>query len=368
MVMALKAGFIGYQFMGEAHANALARLKMFFPEAPEVEREVIVGRNESALETAADRFGFRRTETDWEAALDGIDVLYNLTPNHMHAEPSIAALERDIHVLCEKPLATNLETAQVMAEAAEASDGIAGCGFNYRFVPALRHAKNLIDDGEIGEITHFRARYLQDWLVDPDAPWTWHNSDELAGSGPLGDLGSHSIDLAHYLVGDIDAVSGQLKTFVDERTPVDSDEPRPVTVDDAFTAEVAFENGAIGTFEASRFATGHKNDQTIEIHGTKGSIRFELERLNELQVLREGNRGYETIMITDDEDPYIKHWFQLAGLVLGWEHSVVHENFEFLTTIEDGTDFHPDFQDGLAVQRVMNAVKRSDEDREWISL
>jgi predicted dehydrogenase len=366
--MALNAAFIGYQFMGEAHANALARLEMFFPEAPAVEREVIVGRNEEALEEAADRFDFSRTETEWEEALDGIDVLYNLTPNHLHAEPSIAALERDIHVLCEKPLANDLETAERMVDAARGSDALAGCGFNYRFVPALRHAKDLIDAGEIGEINHFRARYLQDWLVDPDAPWTWHNSEELAGSGPLGDLGSHSIDLAHYLVGDVASVSGNLRTFVDERTPVGESEPRSVTVDDAFTAEAQFENGAIGTFEASRFATGHKNDQTIEIHGTEGSIRFELERLNELQVLREGNRGYETIMITDDDDPYIDHWFQLAGLVLGWEHSVVHENFEFLTAIDEGGAFAPSFDDGLAVQRVMDAVKRSDERREWVSL
>jgi len=366
--MALKAAFVGYQFMGEAHANALDRLEMFFPEAPEVEREVVVGRDEEALREAADRFDFARTATDWEAVLEEVDVLYNLTPNHLHAEPSIAALEQDVHVLCEKPLSTDLESAKRMAEAARASDAVAGCGFNYRFVPAIRYAKNLIEAGEIGEVTHFRGRYLQDWLLDPDAPWDWHVSEDLAGSGPLGDIGSHSIDLAHYLVGEIDAVSGQLRRFVEERTPEGEDDPRPVTVEDAVTAELDFANGAVGTVEATRFAPGHKNDQTIEIHGREGSIKFELERLNELQVLREGNRGYETILVTDDDDPYIEHWFQLSGLVLGWEHSVVHENYEFLTAIDEGEAFAPSFQDGLAVQRVTDAIQESDERREWVEL
>jgi predicted dehydrogenase len=364
--MALKAAFVGYEFMGEAHANALDRLEMFFPDAPEVEREVVVGRDEDALAAAADRFEFTRTATDWAAVLDDVDVLYNLTPNHLHAEISIAALERDVHVLCEKPLSTDLESAREMAAAARESDALAGVGFNYRFVPAIRYAKNLIEAGEIGEVTQFRGRYLQDWLLDPDAPWDWHVSEELAGSGPLGDIGSHSIDLAHYLVGDIDAVSGQLERFVEERVPEGAEEPRPVTVEDAVTAELSFANGAVGTVEATRFAPGHKNDQTIEIHGRKGSIKFELERLNELQVLREGNRGYETILVTDDDDPYIEHWFQLSGLVLGWEHSVVHENYELLTAIEEGREFAPSFEDGLAVQRVTDAIRRSDERREWV--
>lgn len=366
--MALKAAFVGYQFMGEAHANALDRLEMFFPDAPAVEREVVVGRDEESLQEAADRFAFARTATDWEAVLDDVDVLYNLTPNHLHAEPSIAALRRDVHVLCEKPLSTDLESAERMAEAARESDAVAGVGFNYRFVPAIRYAKNLIDAGEIGEVTHFRGRYLQDWLLDPEAPWDWHVSEETAGSGPLGDIGSHTIDLAHYLVGEIDAVSGQLERFVEERVPEGAEEPRPVTVEDAVTAELDFANGAVGTVEATRFAPGHKNDQTIEIHGRQGSIRFELERLNELQVTSEGNRGYETILVTDDDDPYIDHWFQLSGLVLGWEHSVVHENYEFLTAIEEGRTFAPSFEDGLAVQRVTDAIRKSDERREWVAV
>jgi len=366
--MALKAAFGCYQFVGEAHANALDGVEMFFPDAPAVEGEVVVGRDEESLREAADRFAFARTATDWEAVLDDVDVLYNLTPNHLHAEPSIAALRRDVHVLCEKPLSTDLESAERMAEAARESDAVAGVGFNYRFVPAIRYAKNLIDAGEIGEVTHFRGRYLQDWLLDPEAPWDWHVSEEAAGSGPLGDIGSHTIDLAHYLVGEIDAVSGQLERFVEERVPEGAEEPRPVTVEDAVTAELDFVNGAVGTVEATRFAPGHKNDQTIEIHGRQGSIRFELERLNELQVTSEGNRGYETILVTDDDDPYIDHWFQLSGLVLGWEHSVVHENYEFLTAIEEGRAFAPSFEDGLAVQQVTDAIRKSDERREWVAV
>jgi predicted dehydrogenase len=219
----LSIGMLGYRFMGRAHSNALARLPMFFPDAPEVEREVLIGQNEDALEDAVDRLGFERYSTDWESAVDEVDVFYNLGPNNLHADPSIAALEAGASVLCEKPLAHTLEDAERMRDAAAEADGVAGVAFNYRFVPAIRYAKNLIDAGELGEIHHVRGRYLQDWLVDPDAPWSWRNAAEVAGSGALGDLGAHTIDLFHFLVGDADGagaierVSGQLRTFVDER-------------------------------------------------------------------------------------------------------------------------------------------------------
>jgi predicted dehydrogenase len=372
----LQVGVLGYRFMGRAHANAMARLPMFFPDAPEVVRHTLIGRDEAALSAAADRLGFAATATDWRAAIDDVDVLYNLGPNHVHAGPSIAALEADVPVLCEKPLAPTLAEAERMREAAADSHALAGCAFNYRFVPAVRYMKRLIDDGAIGAIRHVDGRYLQDWLVDPEAPWSWRNSAELAGSGALGDLGAHTIDLARFLVGDADGggeierVSGQLRTFVDERPvadPAPDDPPtRPVTVDDAYTAQVDFAAGATGTFEASRVADGHKNDHAIRIHGTDGSVAFALERLNELEVKTDG-RGYETVLVTDESDPYVDHWWP-PGHVIGWEHTFVHENYEFLSAVADGGEFHPSFDDAYEVQRVLDAVERSDETAEWVGL
>ncbi|QSG09506.1 putative dehydrogenase [Halapricum desulfuricans] len=333
---------------------------MFFPDAPTIERGVLIGRDESALSEAADRLGFERTTTDWRDAIDEVDVFYNLGPNHLHAEPSIAALEAGAAVLCEKPLAADDATAERMARAAADAAVPTATAFNYRYVPAIRYAKRLIDAGELGEIRHFRGRYLQDWLVDPDAPWSWRLDADLAGSGALGDLGAHTVDLARYLVGDIAEVSGQLRTFVDERPTPDGEDSSEVTVDDAYSAQAAFENGAVGTLEASRFATGHKNDHAIAIHGSKGSLRFGLERLNELEVNLEGDRGYQRVLVTDEDDPYGERWWP-PGHVLGWEHTFVHENYEFLTAVADGGEYRPNFADGATVQRVLAAIEESDE-------
>jgi predicted dehydrogenase len=293
--MTLDVGMLGYRFMGEAHSNALARLPMFFPDAPDVRRHTLVGRDEAALAEAADRLGFERVETEWAAALEAVDVLYNLGPNSLHEAPSVAALDAGVHVLCEKPLAHTLDAAARMADAARDSDAVAGCAFNYRFVPAIRHARELIASGALGEVRQVRARYLQDWLADPDAPWAWRLDADVAGSGALGDLGSHAVDLASYLLDDdVTRVSGHLRTFVDERPVEGGDgeagESRPVTVDDAFSAQAAFASGATGVFEASRVATGNKNAHVVEVNGTRGSLRFDLERLNELEVLREDGR------------------------------------------------------------------------------
>jgi predicted dehydrogenase len=375
--MALAVGFLGYGFMGTAHANALARLPMFFPHAPATERRVLIGRDETRLAAAADRLGFAATATDWHETLEDLDVLYNLAPNYLHAEPSIEALDRDVHVLTEKPLANTVEAAERMAEAARETDAVGGVGFNYRFLPAIQHARDLITAGELGEIRAFRGRYLQDWLVDPVEPWSWRNDAELAGSGALGDLGAHTLDLAHFLLGDvpgggaIERVSGHLRTFVHERPVAGDDdtsevleETRPVTVDDAFSAQLAFEGGAMGTVEASRVVPGHKNDHAIAVHGTRGSLSFALERLNELAVLRDGNRGYETVLVTDDSDPYVDAWWP-PGHVLGWEHTFVHESDEFLAAVAGDGGFRPDFEDGLAVQRLLAAIERSDRTGAW---
>jgi len=362
----LDVAFLGYRFMGRAHANALARLPMFFPDAPETNRHTLVGRDEAALADARERLGFDRVATDWRDVVDDVDVFYNLGPNFLHVDPTVAALEAGTHVLCEKPLAPTVEGAEAVAAAAEASDAVAGTAFNYRFVPALRYAKRLVDAGELGEIRQVNGRYLQDWLVDADAPWTWRLDEELAGAGALGDLGAHTVDLVRYLVADVESVSGQLRTFVDERETADGETKR-VTVDDAYSAQADLANGAMATLEASRVAAGHENDHAVELHGTEGSLRFSLERLNELELMRAGDRGYETILVTGGDDPYAEHWWP-PGHVLGWEHAVVHENYEFLSAIKGDGDFRPSVADGLAVQRVLAAVAASDERREWVDV
>ena len=367
----IRIGVLGYRFMGKAHANALDRLPMFFEDAPETERHTVIGRDEAALAEAADTLGFSHTATDWRDVVDEVDAFYNLGPNHLHVEPTIAALEAGTPVLCEKPLAPTLEGAREMRDAARDAGVPVGCAFNYRFVPAIRYAKRLIDDGELGEIRQVRGRYLQDWLSDPEAPWSWRNDEELAGSGALGDLGAPTVDLARFLVGDrvgeAASVSGHLRTFTEERPVEGSDETRPVTVDDAYSAQVEYESGAMGTFEASRVTEGHKNDHTVAIHGSEGSLEFSLERLNELRVMSGDGRGYETVLVTDEDDPYIDHWWP-PGHVIGWEHTFVHENYEFLSAVaaarggSAGADaeFRPDFEDAYEVQRVLDAVERSD--------
>lgn len=362
----LRIGMIGYRFMGRAHVNALTRLPLFFPDVPQVERSVLVGRDEEALAEAAEQFGFARTSTDWTEAIDDVNVLLNLAPNHLHAEPSVAALENDVHVMCEKPLANTIGAAEKMARAAAASSAASATAFNYRYLPAIQLARNLINEGVLGDIRHVRGRYLQDWLVDPDEPWSWRLDETRAGSGVLGDLGSHLVDLVHFLVGKVDSVSGHLETFVEERPDPSGGDTRPVTVDDAFAAQLQFENGAMGSLEGSRFATGSKNELRLEIHGSEGALRFNLERLNELEVRGRDQRGYETLLVTDESDPYLEHWWP-PGHVLGWEHTFVHEHAAFLSAIGAGEPYEPSFEAGYRVQCILDAIERSDEQGAWMS-
>lgn len=368
--MVYKIGMLGYKFMGKAHSNALTQVKRFFSEAPEVELSVICGRNEKNVSKAASRFGFNRYTTDWEDLTEDeeVDIFVNLGPNHMHEKPSIRALRNGKHVLCEKPLSTDLKSVERMAEASKGVESKTACGFNYRFVPAIKLANELIEGGEIGEIRHFRGLYLQDWLVDPESPWSWRTDKKAAESGALGDIGSHTIDLANYLVGEIKSVSGHLETFVDER-PSANGEMKPVTVDDAYSMQAIFENGAMGVFEASRFATGNKNNHRIEVHGSDGSVRFSLERLNELEVYKRGEdeEGYKTVLVTEEKHPFMQAWWP-PGHVIGWEHTFIHEWYAFLSAISEDEEFYPNFEDGLEVQKAMNAAKLSEEKKEWIDL
>ncbi|MEM1568235.1 MAG: Gfo/Idh/MocA family oxidoreductase [Thermofilaceae archaeon] len=361
---------LGYAFMGKAHSHAYKAVPHFFHPPPAIPELVIIyGRHEDRVREAARNYGFKRYTTDWRAAVRDpeVEIVDNSLPNNMHLEPTLEALEAGKHVLCEKPLARNAEEARVLRDAARKAKVKTMVAFNYRFVPAVQLARQLVKSGVLGRIYHFRARYLQDWLVNPSAPLTWRLRAEEAGSGPLGDLGSHIIDLARFLVGEITAVTGVVRTFIEER-PLAEDPSKKgrVTVEDAFAATVEFENGAIGTLEASRFATGRKNYNNFEINGEHGSIEFNLERLNELRVyLREweekGLTGWSTVLVTERRHPYIDRYWP-PGHIIGWEHTFINEVYHFLNCIVKDEDVGPigaTFEDGYRCNVIMDAILES---------
>jgi predicted dehydrogenase len=357
-------GMLGYAFMGKAHANAYRTLAyMTWPPPLRPELVTIAGRNEEAVAEAARRYGFHGYATDWQDLIgdDRIQVFDNAGPNHLHGAPTIAAAQAGKHVVCEKPLGRTAEESHEIWQAVSRTGVKHLCAFNYRFVPAVRLAHEMIAAGELGEIFHFRARYLQEWITDPAFPMVWRLERELAGSGALGDLGAHIIDLGRYLVGEVATVGGITRTFIGDRPGGEVD------VDDAFEAFVEFEGGAVGTLEASRFATGRKNAMSFEINGSKGSVAFDLERINELQVNLSGStpgrtaQGFRQVLVTEPDHPFLEHWWP-AGHVLGWEHTFVHELHHFLTAVRDGTDVTPhgaDFEDGYRAAEVCDAIVRS---------
>lgn len=352
-------GMVGYGFMGRAHTNALHTLAyLTWPPPAEVKLVTICGRTRAAVQEAADRYGYGRAVTDWrEVVADpSIQLFDNVGPNGLHAEPTIAAAQAGKHVICEKPLARNADESYDVWRAVAATGVKHLCAFNYRFVPAVRLARQIIESGELGEIHHFRGRYLQEWLLDPAAPATWRVDRDEAGSGALGDLGAHVIDLARYLVGEIGAVSGRLRTFVGERAGT------PVTVDDAFEGVLEFAGGAVGTIEATRFAAGRKNQLAWEINGSRGSLAFDMERLNELQIST-GTAGFTTRLVTEPSDPFWSYWWP-AGHTIGWEHTFVHELHHMLEAIVEDHPVGPHaatFEDGYRAAEVCDAIVRSHE-------
>jgi len=361
---------LGYAFMGKSHSHAYKSMPHFFYPPPAIpELVVIYGRHEDRLREAAKNYGFKRYTTDWRAAVRDpeVEIVDNSLPNNMHVEPTIEAIEAGKHVICEKPLARNAEEARVLRDAARRSKVKTMVAFNYRFVPAVQLARQLVKDGVIGRVYHFRARYLQDWIVDPNFPLVWRLRAEEAGSGPLGDLGSHIIDLARFIVGEVSAVTGVVKTFIEERPlPEDPSKKGKVTVEDAFAATVEFENGAIGTLEASRFATGRKNYNNFEINGENGSIEFNLERLNELRVyLREwegkGLTGWADVLVTEKTHPYIDRYWP-PGHIIGWEHTFINEVYHFVKAIVNDEEVGPigaTFEDGYRCNVIMDAILES---------
>jgi predicted dehydrogenase len=376
----LGVGMVGYAFMGAAHSHGWRNAPSFFDDLPLVPRlAALAGRNREAAGAVAEKFGWGDVETDWRrlVARDDVDLVDVCTPGDTHAEIAIAALQAGKHVLCEKPLANSVEEAEAMAEAAEkaARAGVrAMVGFTYRRVPAIVLARKLVAEGRLGQLRHVRAQYLQDWLSDPETPLSWRLDKQKAGSGALGDIGAHIVDLTQYVTGEkITGVSAMLETFVKERPQpasfsglagtASSDGDRgPVTVDDAALFLARFAGGAVATFEASRFAAGRKNALRIEINGTDGGLAFDLEDMNVLQVYDHNEdpavAGFKRVLVTEATHPYLAAWWP-PGHMLGYEHSFTHQAVDLLTAIANGTGPEPSFADGLRVQRVLAAVEAS---------
>lgn len=375
-------GLVGYKFMGRAHSNAYRQVSHFFDVDPKPVMRAICGRNEEAVKAAAEELGWEGYETDYHALVnrDDIGLIDVSTPGYTHHDVVIAALNAGKNVLCEKPLANTLDEAQEMLTAWKKAGTIGMVNFNYRRVPAVQLARQLITDGRLGEIRHFRAVYLQDWIVDPDFPLVWRLKKELAGSGALGDIGAHILDLSRFLVGEVNEVVGTLTTFIKER-PVEAEsgggsglqaarsaETGEVTVDDATSFLARFANGATGVFEATRLAAGRRNYNSFEVNGSLGSLRFNLERLDELDVYfvedEVGLQGFRTINVTEPVHPYAGHWWP-AGHIIGWEHTFVHAIADLMDGIKNGVNPAPTFEDGFRCQAVLDAVERSVASGTW---
>ncbi|QNO38946.1 Gfo/Idh/MocA family oxidoreductase [Protaetiibacter sp. SSC-01] len=372
---------IGYGFMGAAHSQGWRVAPRFFDLPARPELALVVGRHAEGVADAAERWGWDESATDWRAAVerDDIDVVDIVTPGDSHAEIAIAALEAGKHVLCEKPLANTVAEAEAMADAAAraAERGVfAMVGFTYRRVPAATFARDLVAEGRIGVVNQVRASYRQDWLVDPTVPLAWRLRKDRAGSGALGDIGAHAIDLAQFITGlRLESVSGTIETIVSER-PLPAAAPADgatlggaagagtgeVTVDDLAIFAGRFDSGALGSFEATRFATGRKNALRVEVSGTEGAIAFDLERLNELEVYDrtapDDRQGFTRVLVTEPAHPYVAAWWP-AGHMLGYEHGFAHQVVDFVRGIAAGEQPRPSFADGLQVQRVLDAVERS---------
>ena len=387
----LRFALVGHGFMGAAHSQALRVAPAFFDLPRRPVMATLVGRDVDATRTAASRWGWQRTESDWRAVLDDptIDVVDICSPGATHVEIAVAALEAGKHVLCEKPLANTVTEAERMAEAAAgaAQRGVfAMVGFSYRRVPAVTLARDVVAAGRIGDVRQVRAEYRQDWLVDADDPMTWRLDKAVAGSGALGDIGAHAVDAAQFVTGDrLTSVTGTLHTFVTERPLVDDSivtsglggvagsERGAVTVDDAAWLTGRFAGGALASVEATRFATGRKNAFRVEVSGSRGAVAFDLERPNELELLEslEGDgpeSGFRRVLVTEPEHPYVGAWWP-AGHGLGWEHAFTHQLRDLVVDLAAGRQPTPSFADGLQVQRVLDAVERSDADgSRWTSV
>ncbi|MGI6165753.1 MAG: Gfo/Idh/MocA family protein [Limnochordia bacterium] len=380
----LNIGLVGYKFMGKAHSHAFRDVSMFFDLPVKPVMKVLCGRDEKSVAESARKFGWEEYVTSWEELVqrDDIDLIDITAPSNVHKEIVLAAAQNGKHIFCEKPLALTLEDAEQMLKAVTEAGVKHMIGFNYRRVPAIMLIKQMIDSGKLGQIYHFRGTYLQDYVIDPSFPLVWRLRKEIAGSGSLGDLGAHTIDLARWLVGDFHEVIGMSETFIKER-PLPTEmtglsakssldaEMGTVTVDDATAFLARFKNGALGTFEATRFAAGHRNMNFFEINGSLGSVRFDFERMNEMEYYStedaEGYQGFRRIQTTEAVHPYMQAWWP-AGHIIGYEHTFIHEMKDFIESIVEDRLPEPNFRDGVECQRVLHAVEKSIDNRTWVQI
>ena len=371
----LRIGLVGTGFMGRTHSNGYNRVPNFFPELTHTPvLQAVCSRNASAVQAFADQWGYASVETDWKAliARDDIDAVDICTPNDTHAEIAIAAAEAGKMILCEKPLARTVAEAQGMVDAVEKAGVANTVWYNYRRLPAVTLAKQIVASGKLGKIFHYRANFLQDWTISADVPQggtgLWRMDVEAAGSGVTGDLLAHCIDTAMWLNGAITDVSAVTETFVKERFHQLTGKVEPVGIDDACIFHCHFQNGSLGLFESTRYARGHKALYTFEINGEHASLRWDLHDLNRLEYFDHADdgivRGWRSIHVTDGDQPYMKKWW-VPGLGIGYEHSFVHQAADFLKSLETGEPCHPTFQDALETQKVCEAVLQSAASRSW---
>jgi predicted dehydrogenase len=371
----LQVGLIGHGFMGKAHSNAWRQASRFFDLPADVRLRTICGRNSAALKKSAAQFGWEKGETDWREVVDDpeIDIIDITTPNDSHCEIALAAAAAGKAILCEKPLAHDVTDAKRMCGAVRKARVVNMVCHNYRRVPALALARQMIADGALGKrLFHYRARYAQDWIVDPSFPLVWRLRTKTAGSGSLGDIGSHIIDLGRYLVGEFREVCAVSQTFVRERPLPENPRRRGrVTVDDAVVVLGRFRNGCLANLEATRFAPGRKNGLTIEINGSAGSLVFDLEQMNRLQFYdqndSEQQRGFREIIVTENAHPYVGRWWP-PGHLIGYEHSFVHTVADFVNAVVERKSVAPTFADGLSNQQVLAAIEKSARTKKWVKL
>ncbi len=370
----LNVGLIGHQFMGKAHSHALKDLSFFFDLDVEPVMKVLCGIPEESVKATAEKYGWENYSTNWEAVVDdpSIDVIAIAAPGQLHNPIAVAAAKKGKHVICEKPLAMTYDEAVEMYKTAEENKVIHMVGFNYRCVPAIQLAKSLIVAGKIGKIYHFTGIYQQDWPLSEDFPYVWRFDKVAAGAGSIADKGSHIIDLARFLIGEFNEVVATTDIYIKER-PVSagSVEKKAVTTDDVAMFISKFDNGALGLFETSRMSAGRKNALSFEVNGSKGSIRFELERLNELQVYfaeeDAETQAFRTIMVTQGKHPYIDRWWP-PGHIIGWEHTFIHQYYEFFQAIQNNKMTKPSFYDGMKNQEIIELLEKSTLSKSWVKV
>ncbi len=384
MAKTLRVGMIGYNFMGKAHSNAWRQVNRFFELPAQVELNTVCGRNSKAVEKAARTFGWAKSATDWRAVVEdpNLDIIDITTPNDTHAQIAIAAAEAGKAVLCEKPLGMDVPECEKMVAAVKRHKVVNMVCHNYRRIPAIAHARKLIAEGALGDrLYHYRARYAQDWIADPNFPLVWRLKKEIAGSGAHGDIDAHIIDLGRYLVGEFAEVCGLMETFIKERPVLEAAgaglgakagrSMGQVTVDDAVSWIGRFKNGAIANLEATRFAYGRKNHIALEINGSKGSLVFDFEDMNRLKFYSAEDpadrQGFRDILITDASHPYLKAWWP-GGHIIGYEHTFVNTFADFVTAVVNGKSVQPTFEDGLQNEKVLAAIEASAKKREWVKV